>query len=236
MHTNIVTLLDAGLEPQDFIVMELLDGVDASTLARRTGRLTLHHTIGIVAPICDALHYAHDQHVIHGDVSDSNILLRQSDGVPKLADFGLACHTGEIPIGRPGRVTGTPGYIAPELLDGAVPSARSDLYSLAAVVQRLLVGPADYSPAQRGTTVPVAGTSACMPLAKERPDLPRGVTDAVEQALSPEPAARQASVAEFHAQLTRERLEPLIHRGAEGEKARRQRRPVPVERGAAQSA
>ena len=209
MHTNIVTVLDAGVEPQDFIAMELVDGVDARSHARRTGRLTLQHAIDIVAPICDALQYAHDQHVIHGDVSDSNILLRERDSLPKLADFGLACHTGQIPDDRRRRVTGTPGYIAPELLDGAAPSARSDLYSLAAVAQGLLVGPADRRPAYHGTTVPVTGNAVSVLLAKKRPDLPRAATYAVEQALSPEPDARQGSVAEFRAQLAGERVPPL---------------------------
>jgi serine/threonine protein kinase len=190
--------------------MELVNGVDAGTLARRTGRLTPHHAIRIVAPICDALQYAHDEQVIHGDVSGSNILLRQRDGVPKLADFGLASQTGDTPDGWRGRMTGTPGYIAPELLDGAAPSARSDLYSLAAVAHGLLAGLADRRPAKHGTTVPVTGTAERVPLTRERPDLPRGLAEAVQQALSPDPEARQASVAEFRAQLTGGRPQPLL--------------------------
>ena len=211
IHTNIVTVLDAGVEPQEFIVMELVEGVDAGTLVRRSGRLSLHHALRIVAPICEALQYAHDEHVIHGDVSGSNILIRQRDSAPKLIDFGLACQTSDVPDGRPGRVTGTPGHIAPELLSGAAPSARSDLYSLAAVTHRLLAGPADSRPADPGTTVPAAGTALRMPaLAKKRPDLPRALTDAVQQALSPDPDARQASVAEFRAQLAWKRPAPPL--------------------------
>jgi eukaryotic-like serine/threonine-protein kinase len=211
VHTNIVTVLDAGVEPQDFIVMELVEGVDAGTLVRRTGRLSLHHALRIVAPICEALQYAHDEDVIHGDVSGSNILIRQRDSAPKLIDFGLASQTSDIRDGRPGRVTGTPGHIAPELLSGAAPSARSDLYSLAAVAHRLLAGPADSRPADPGTTVPAASAALPMPaLAKKRPDVPRALTDAVQQALSPDPDARQASVAEFRAQLAGKRPAPLL--------------------------
>ena len=211
IHTNIVTVLDAGVEPQDFIVMELVEGVDAGTLVRRSGRLSLHHALRIVEPICEALQYAHDEHVIHGDVSGSNILIRQRDSAPKLTDFGLACQTGDIPDDRPGRVRGTPGHIAPELLSGAAPSARSDLYSLAAVVHRLLAGPVDSRPADPSATVPAAAAALRMPaLAKKRPDLPRDLTDAVQKALSPDPDARQASVAEFSAQLAGKRPAPLL--------------------------
>jgi serine/threonine protein kinase len=210
IHTNIVTVLDAGLEPQDFIVMELVEGVDAGALVRRTGRVSLHHALRIIAPICEALQYAHDEQVIHGDVSGSNILIRQRDSAPKLTDFGLACQTGDVPD-RPGRVRGTPGHIAPELLSGAAPSARSDLYSLAAVAHRLLAGPADSRPADPGTTVRAAGAALRMPaLATERPDLPRALTDAVQQALSPAPYERQASVAEFRAQLAGLRPAPAL--------------------------
>jgi eukaryotic-like serine/threonine-protein kinase len=210
IHTNVVTVLDAGVEPQDFIVMELVDGVDAATLVRRSGVLSLHHALRIVAPICEALQYAHDEHVIHGDVSGSNILIRQRDGAPKLIDFGLACQMGDVPEDRPGRVRGTPGHIAPELLSGAAPSARSDLYSLAAVAHRLLAGPADSRPSDPSTTVPAAGAALPMPpLANKRPDLPQALTDTVQQALSSDPDARQASVAEFRAQLAAKRPTPL---------------------------
>ena len=89
MHTNIVTVLDAGVEPQDFIAMELVDGVDAATLARRTGRLTTHHAIRIVAPICDALQFAHNEGILHRDIKPENILL-DSKGRLKIADFGIA--------------------------------------------------------------------------------------------------------------------------------------------------
>ncbi len=211
IHTNIVTMLDVGVEPQDFIVMELIEGVDAGALVRRTGRVSLHHALRIVEPICEALQYVHDEQVIHGDVSGSNILIRHRDRTPKLIDFGLACQTVDIPDGRPGRVTGTPGHIAPEVLSGAAPSARSDLYSLAVVAHRLLAGPAAPGPPDPGTTVAGARAALRMPaLAKKRPDLPRALIDAVQQALSPDPDARQASVAEFRAQLVGKRPAPLL--------------------------
>ena len=89
-HQNIVRILDAGVDPQDYIVMELVDGVDAAKLVKRTGPLSLRHALRVMGPICDALHYSHGQGVIHGDVSASNILITEGHGVPKLADFGLA--------------------------------------------------------------------------------------------------------------------------------------------------
>jgi eukaryotic-like serine/threonine-protein kinase len=201
-HPNVVTVFDAGLEPQDFIVMELVAGVDAGTLLRKTGAVTFQHAARIVGPICEALQHAHDQNVIHGDVSLRNILILESDGTPKLADFGLASDAGAPPEEHPPGVKGTPGYIAPEILSGDAPSPRSDLYSLAAIIQRLLTGPVAALHGDPGTTLPAATAVVRLPrLGEERPDLPGALTDAVEQALSRDPDARQASVAEFRAQF-----------------------------------
>ena len=206
-HQNIVRILDAGVDPQDFIVMELVEGVDAATLVKRTGRLSLRHTLRVIGPIYDALHYAHGMGVIHGDVTAGNILIAEGDGTPKLGDFGLASDLAEPSGERLGRVTGTPGSMAPELLDGGAPSPRSDLYSLAAATHRQLTATSAHASGR--TTAPIASAVPRLPdIAAERDDLPDAVTDAVRQALSPNPDDRQASIAEFRAELIREAAAP----------------------------
>jgi serine/threonine protein kinase len=98
-HPNIVAVLDAGARPRDFIVTELVRGLDAATLLRRRGRLTPGETVGIVVQLCDALEHAHSRDVIHLDVSPSNVLIAEPDGTAKLADFGLASDALESPTG-----------------------------------------------------------------------------------------------------------------------------------------
>jgi serine/threonine protein kinase len=160
-HPKLVAVLDAGHEPQDHIVMELVRGLDAATLMERTGRLTAAQGVHVIAQVCQGLQHAHDEGVIHHDVSPRSILIGLPDGTAKLAGFGLASDG-----------AGRPGYVAPEILRGARPSPRSDLYSLAAVAYRLL-----------------------------SPDPPRALCGVLEQALAHEPDERQESVAEFRAQL-----------------------------------
>jgi serine/threonine protein kinase len=110
---------------------------------------------------------------------------------------------------------GTPGYVAPEVLDGAKPSPRSDLYSLAVVAYRLLARAPATRAAAAPTTVPQPSAIPRMPpLAEVRPDLSRRVVDAVQQALARDPGARHDSVAEFHAQLVGGRGAPLRPRAA----------------------
>jgi eukaryotic-like serine/threonine-protein kinase len=140
--------------------------------------------------------------VVHDDVSPRNILISDPDGTAKLADFGLACDAFDVPAARAADVMGTPGYVAPEVLFGATPSPRSDLYSLGVVAYRCLAGPSAVSPGDDGATAPMATAAPSMPpLAEVRSDLSSVLTGAVQQALAREPGARQESVAEFRAQL-----------------------------------
>jgi eukaryotic-like serine/threonine-protein kinase len=177
-HPNVVAVLDAGAEPHPFIVMELVRGLDAGALVREHGRQPLATALRVSAQVADGLQHAHDRGLIHGDVSPRNVLIREYDGTAKLADFGLARAFEDGVAARRGDVTGTPGYMAREVLDGAPASRASDLYSLAAL--------------------------ACMLI----PDPPTGVAEALRQALSSDPARRQASVAEFRAGLAAHRIAP----------------------------
>ena len=141
-HPNIVAVLDAGVEPRDFIVLEFVEGVDAGSVVRGRERLTPGETVHVVAQVCDALAHAHGRGVVHQDVSPANILIGRPELAAKLADFGLASGVLDAAAGQGANVMGTPGYVAPEVLRGAEPSPRSDLYSLAVVGYRLLTGAA----------------------------------------------------------------------------------------------
>ena len=202
-HPNIAGILDAGMEPQEFIVMELVDGVDAGALLKRNGRLTPTYSVRVLDQISYALAYTHDQNVLHNDVTPGNILISRSDDTAKLADFGLASDgTEDVDPGLVRSAAGTPGYVAPEILCGATPSPRSDLYSLGVIAYQLLTGSPRIRPADSGSTCAMGSAGPPLPpLAAVRPALPRVLTDAVERAVAPEPDARQASVAEFRAQL-----------------------------------
>jgi serine/threonine-protein kinase len=214
-HPNVVAVLDAGVDPRDFIVMEFVDGVDAGALLRGE-RPTPDQTVQVVVQICDALAYVHDQGVVHQDVAPRNILIERPGGTAKLADFGLA----SSPPHAPGRwvpdVTGTPGYVAPEVLRGDRPSPWSDLYSLGVVAYRLLTGPRGVWWLDPQATSPQATAVPRMPpLAEARPGLSRALMEAVQKAMAPDPGERQDSVAQFGAQLVAAQSAPLLRRRTE---------------------
>jgi eukaryotic-like serine/threonine-protein kinase len=187
-HPNIVLGLDGGYDDgseRHFIVMELVDGDDAGRLAERRDELSVTDIVGVVTQVCDALAYAHEQEIVHGDVSPGNILIRRSDRTAKLTDFGLARARWATRPETPGRVAGTPGYLAPEVADGYSATPLSDLYSLGSVAHRLI-------------------TAASPELYRD--DVPRVVSLAIERALLADPGSRHASVAEFREELSPSRL------------------------------
>lgn len=182
-HPLIVAVFDAGAVPRPFIVMELVSGQSAVALARGPCPPSFEDGISIVAQVADALTFAHEHDVIHRDVSAGNVLIRGSDRTAKLTDFGLACRSGDKASQTGRDVSGTYGYMAPEVLRGEAVTPLSDLYSLGALAYRLLAGP----PERRSAAAAAK--------------LPGAVAEVIDSALERDPDARQSSVGEFRAQL-----------------------------------
>ena len=128
------------------IAMDWVDGTDLEKLLRRRGHpgLAPSSVLAYLADAADALTYLHtqDEPVVHGDIKPSNLILSRGGRV-KVVDFGMSSE----PRSR-GRRAGTPGFRAPELENGGVPSRASDVYALAATAFTLLTGavPSGVSP------------------------------------------------------------------------------------------
>jgi formylglycine-generating enzyme required for sulfatase activity/predicted Ser/Thr protein kinase len=144
-HPNIVQIYDYGQrEEACYIVMEFVDGVDLRHMIREKN-LAPEQALAIVPQICDALQYAHDQGVIHRDIKPGNIMVA-SDGVVKVADFGLAkvLHGDsavDATLTLTGKSMGTPAYMAPEQEeDVARVDHRADIYSLGVMFYEMLTG------------------------------------------------------------------------------------------------
>ena len=106
----------------------------------RQGPLRPREAAELVGSIARALHHAHEAGVVHRDVKPGNVLLT-SDGVPKVADFGLAKGVdAEDRQTRTGTLLGTPGYMAPEQAEGRAVGPAADVYALGAVLYECLTG------------------------------------------------------------------------------------------------
>lgn len=146
-HSNIVTIYEIGQAGETwFIAEELIEGV---TLAERlsSGQLPPEEAIRIGIQCAMALETAHRAGIVHRDVKPENIMLRP-DGLVKIVDFGLA-RIGEAGQTSPqatqaGSIMGTPRYMSPEQARGEKLDARSDIFSLGAVLYEMFTGHAAF--------------------------------------------------------------------------------------------
>jgi serine/threonine protein kinase len=145
-HTNIVSIYDVGREQGFYwIVSELVEGETLSDLIKR-GPVPLKKLVDIGAQICDGLAAAHAAGIVHRDLKPGNIMLTRSGRV-KILDFGLAKQrhplsgtTQTSDLTGAGLVMGTPGYMSPEQVRSEDVDARSDLFSLGAILYEMLAG------------------------------------------------------------------------------------------------
>ena len=133
VHPNVVRTYDAGDAPEGpYLVQEFLNG---QTLDQ-TGALPPTRAAAIIGGIAAALGAIHSRGYVHCDIKPQNILLRASDGIPVLLDFGIARAQGAATT----TLIATPHYLAPERAHGAAPSAASDLYALGIVLYQAVTG------------------------------------------------------------------------------------------------
>jgi eukaryotic-like serine/threonine-protein kinase len=135
-HKNIVETLE--VIPGDheiYLVTEYIRGMPLDEAAKD---YSLEEIVDSLAQILEALVHAHGQGIIHRDIKPQNALV-DARGRVKLTDFGVAYRAGDTRLTRVGFAVGTPGYIAPEILDGAAdPSALTDIYAVGATARTLL--------------------------------------------------------------------------------------------------
>ncbi len=137
-HPNVCRVYDVGeSDGRLFLSMEFVDGEDLASLLRRIGRLPDDKAVEIAQQLCAGLAAAHRSGVLHRDLKPANVMI-DGRGIARITDFGLAIAAADAD--SKSGPAGTPGYLAPELLDGAAPSVQSDLYGLGLVLYELFTG------------------------------------------------------------------------------------------------
>jgi serine/threonine-protein kinase len=192
---HIVEIFDSGIseEGQPYLVMELLRGEDLGHRIKRCGRLELGEALHVTAQILRGLHRAHKAGIVHRDLKPDNIFLVDRDDDPnfaKILDFGISKvrRGGETPVHtltRQGTVLGTPFYMSPEQAQ-AQPDvdARSDLWSVGAILYECLTGRPPYT----GATYEQVIVNICMNDAEDvrlyNPAVPEPIAAVIAKALS----------------------------------------------------
>jgi serine/threonine protein kinase len=144
-HPNILPLIEFGEESQTlYLVMPLVrEGTLRDLIKQRRGPLAPEEALPLFTQLCNAVHYAHAQGIVHRDIKPQNALLQQHTHV-LLADFGIARDRAEKTITATGAGVGSAEYMAPEQAVGQA-DTRSDIYSLGVVLYQMLTGAVPYS-------------------------------------------------------------------------------------------
>ncbi len=185
-----------------YIVMEYLKGQTLRQVLRNIGRLPVADAVSIAARLCEALEYLHRQDIIHRDLKPENVMLCD-DGSLRIMDFGIARAAGMRRLTFAGfsPAMGTPDYMAPEQVKGRRGDARTDIYSLGAMLYEMITGEVPFE----GTN-PYAIMNARLlgdPVAprKINPEISPQVEEIVLHAMEQKPYDRYASAAEMQAEL-----------------------------------
>lgn len=145
-HPNAVAVYDvADHEGLPWLVMEYVEGQTLADEISHDGRLSPQRVADIGAQLAGALARAHERGVVHRDIKPGNVLIDKG-GRPKISDFGIARGHGDEQLTQIGFITGTPGYLSPELARGGDPHPASDVWALGATLYTAVEGRPPYEP------------------------------------------------------------------------------------------
>jgi serine/threonine-protein kinase len=212
-HAGIVSIFDVGENPENqdpYIVLEYVAGESLNRILAREKKLSLPRALQLAEEISEALAYAHAQGVVHRDIKPGNIMVTE-DGHAKIADFGIA-KLNLAHFTLPGRVMGTPAYMAPEQLSGEGVDGRSDLFSLGVILYAMVTG---HSPFQGNSA-----TTVCFKVANREPvaatafdlTLPAELDEVISRAMAKDPEERYQTGAAFAEDLRQ--LQHLFEAGS----------------------
>ncbi len=230
-HPHILTVHDSGeAGGQLWFTMPFVEGESLRQRIGREHQLPVHLALQVAREAARALDYAHQHGVIHRDIKPENIMLTH-DGTTLVADFGIArALDAQDQLTQTGLAIGTPAYMSPEQVTGDKSiDARTDVYSLGAVLYEMLAGEPPYTGPTAQAVMAKRFTDPVPSIRRVRPNLPESVDHAIGRALAIVVADRFANMGEFARALespTDTESRPTA--ATQARPAAPSRRPVPV--------
>jgi serine/threonine protein kinase len=202
-HPNVIQVLNVAEENSlHFIILQFIDGENLEQLQDRSGKLDLQSATRIAHGAASGLEALHAQSIIHRDIKPANIMLSK-DGSVKITDFGLARNLKAASkfTTVSGAFMGTPGFIAPEQVDGPAVDHRADLYSLGIVYYMMLSNELPFNAINALEMATQRVTLDPIPLESRVPGVDPRAGAIVKKLLQKDPGARYASAGELKAAL-----------------------------------
>lgn len=220
-HPRAAMIYDSGTLPDGrlFIVMEYVEGITLAEVLQKEGKLPYQKAVNIAVSICDVLGEAHSLGIIHRDLKPANIMLN-NQGVFVL-DFGIAkmlnadnAESMKLSMTGGGALIGTPYYMSPEQCLGNPVEARSDLYSLGALLFEMLAGRPPFDEDIFSAVIIKHAMVEAPKLEEFCKDVPPALCNVVNRLLSKNPDDRPANAAVTKALLEASvsgQTSPAIH-------------------------
>jgi tRNA A-37 threonylcarbamoyl transferase component Bud32 len=200
-HPNTVRVFDYGVTDDGlwYYAMELLHGENLRELVTRGGAMPAPRLVPIARQVLRALGEAHGKGIIHRDIKPENVFVAELAGesdVVKLLDFGIAKATAadDATLTNTGFITGTPAYMAPELILGRLADVRSDLYSFGATLYFALTARLPFLEADSIAQLAAHLHKEPEPLSTASPaPVPPALERMIRRCMAKDPASRYAS-------------------------------------------
>jgi serine/threonine-protein kinase len=196
-HPHILECFEVGEAlGHHFLALAFVDDGSAGAWLKKLGKFPVGDSLHILLACCQALHYAHELQVVHGDLKPDNVLLAPRNGV-KIADAGLLrSHGGDLGLSRTAAGAETLFYLAPEQLrDGKHPDPRSDLYSLGCLLYAFLTGAVPFKGRTLTELIEAKERGTFKPTRESNPDFPERLDRILAKLLAVRPEERYASCA-----------------------------------------
>jgi formylglycine-generating enzyme required for sulfatase activity len=194
-HPNIIHIHQVGEERGvPFLAMPFLKGEALDARLQREPKIAVAEAARIARQVAEGLAAAHEAGLIHRDIKPANLWLEARTGLVKVLDFGLArVAADDTQLTQSGTILGTPAYMAPEQASGTPVDGRCDLFSLGAVLYRMLTGTMPFPGTDIVTLIAALLTTTPRPVRELNPAVPPALAELVMQMLARDPAARPAS-------------------------------------------
>jgi tetratricopeptide (TPR) repeat protein len=210
-HPNICTVHDVGdSDGQLYIVMAYYEGETLKERLER-GSLAVNEACQVTIQVARGLARAHEAGIIHRDIKPANVMLTRR-GEAKILDFGIAKTRSDTSLTRTGGSPGTPAYMSPEQAQGKAVDARTDLWSLGALLYEMLAGRRPFQGADEQAILSAIQGRELEPLRRVRPEVPAELAGVVAKALAKSSAERYQSAAELLADLETGRAPAVPYR------------------------